>query len=108
MPERRYSKQFGIEWTPSAQDRQGQSRNKTAAVYAVQGVYLTMLILSRRAGESFLIGDNIRVTVLSARGNQVRIGIDAPKDTAVHREEVYQRMQQGLPPVDNTEEPQGS
>lgn len=54
-----------------------------------------MLILSRRAGESFLIGDNIRITVLSARGNQVRIGIDAPKDTAVHREEVYQRLQQG-------------
>lgn len=56
-----------------------------------------MLILSRRAGESFLIGDNIRVTVLSSRGNQVRIGIDAPKDTVVHREEVYQRMQQGQP-----------
>lgn len=54
-----------------------------------------MLILSRRAGESFLIGDNIRITVLSARGNQVRIGIDAPKETAVHREEVYQRLQQG-------------
>lgn len=67
-----------------------------------------MLILSRRAGESFLIGDNIRITVLSARGNQVRIGIDAPKDTPVHREEVYQRMQQGLSPVDNTAEPQDS
>jgi carbon storage regulator len=65
-----------------------------------------MLILSRRAGESFLIGDNIRITVLSARGNQVRIGIDAPKDTPVHREEVYQRMQQGLPPVDSATEPQ--
>lgn len=65
-----------------------------------------MLILSRRAGESFLIGDNIRITVLSARGNQVRIGIDAPKDTPVHREEVYQRMQQGLPPVDDAAEPQ--
>jgi len=53
-----------------------------------------MLILSRRAGESFLIGDNIRITVLSSRGNQVRIGIDAPKDTVVHREEVYLRMHQ--------------
>jgi len=63
-----------------------------------------MLILSRRAGESFLIGADIRVTVLSARGNQVRIGIDAPKETTVHREEVYQRMQQGLPPLDDTPE----
>jgi len=51
-----------------------------------------MLILSRRAGESFLIGDNIRVTVLNARGSQVRLGIDAPEDTAVHRKEVYERM----------------
>ncbi len=53
-----------------------------------------MLILSRRSGESFMIGDNVRVTVLNARGNQVRIGIDAPKDTTVHREEIYQRMVQ--------------
>jgi carbon storage regulator len=66
-----------------------------------------MLILSRRAGESFLIGDDIRVTVLSARGNQVRIG-DAPKETAVHREEVYQRMQKGLPPLDDKPESDGN
>jgi carbon storage regulator len=64
-----------------------------------------MLILSRRAGESFLIGDNIRVTVLSSRGNQVRIGIDAPKDTVVHREEVYLRMQQEQPEAPHPEAP---
>lgn len=55
-----------------------------------------MLILSRRPGESFMIGDNVRITVLNARGTQVRVGIDAPKDTPVHREEIYQRAQQGL------------
>lgn len=65
-----------------------------------------MLILSRRVGESFLIGDNVRITVLSARGSQVRIGIDAPKDTPVHREEIYQRLQQGqLPSTAERPEP---
>lgn len=54
-----------------------------------------MLILSRRTGESFMIGDDIRITVLNARGSQVRIGIDAPKDTPVHREEIYQSIQAG-------------
>lgn len=52
-----------------------------------------MLILSRRTGESFMIGDDIRITVLNARGSQIRIGIDAPKDTPVHREEIYQSIQ---------------
>jgi carbon storage regulator len=67
-----------------------------------------MLILSRRAGESFLIGDDIRITVLSARGSQVRVGIDAPKETAVHREEVYQRLQQGQPLPGDAPEPDGN
>lgn len=53
-----------------------------------------MLILSRRTGESFFIGDNVRVTVLGARGNQIRLGIDAPEETVVHRKEVYDRMLQ--------------
>jgi carbon storage regulator len=53
-----------------------------------------MLILTRRVGESLMIGDEVNVTVLGIRGNQVRIGVDAPKDVAVHREEIYDRIQQ--------------
>ena len=52
-----------------------------------------MLILTRRVGESLMIGDNVNVTVLGIRGNQVRIGVNAPKDVAVHREEIYDRIQ---------------
>ena len=52
-----------------------------------------MLILTRRVGESLMIGDDINVTVLSIRGNQVRIGVSAPKDVSVHREEIYERIQ---------------
>ncbi len=51
-----------------------------------------MLILTRRVGESLMIGDEINVTVLSIRGNQVRIGVNAPKDVSVHREEIYERI----------------
>lgn len=53
-----------------------------------------MLILTRRVGESIIVGDNVKVTVLGAKGTQVRVGIDAPKDVAVHREEIYERIQQ--------------
>ena len=52
-----------------------------------------MLILTRRVGESLMIGDEVNVTVLGIKGNQVRIGVNAPKDVAVHREEIYQRIQ---------------
>jgi carbon storage regulator len=52
-----------------------------------------MLILTRRVGESLIIGEDVVVNVLGVKGNQVRIGIDAPKDVSVHREEIYDRIQ---------------
>ena len=55
-----------------------------------------MLILTRRAGETLMIGEDVSVTVLGVKGNQVRIGINAPKDVAVHREEIYDRIQDDM------------
>ncbi len=61
-----------------------------------------MLILTRRVGETLMIGDEVTVTVLGVKGNQVRIGVNAPKTVAVHREEIFERIkheqEQGLPP----------
>ena len=51
-----------------------------------------MLILTRRIGETLMVGDDITVTVLGVKGNQVRIGVNAPRDLAVHRQEVYERI----------------
>jgi carbon storage regulator len=52
-----------------------------------------MLILTRRVGETLMVGDDVSVTVLGVKGNQVRIGVNAPKEVSVHREEIYQRIQ---------------
>lgn len=60
-----------------------------------------MLILTRRVGETLIIGDNVVITVLGVKGNQVRIGINAPKDVSIHREEIYNRIHQD--PDDATE-----
>lgn len=54
-----------------------------------------MLILTRRVGETLMIGDEMTVTVLGVKGNQVRLGVAAPKDVAVYREEIYERIQNG-------------
>lgn len=53
-----------------------------------------MLILTRRVGETLMVGDDVTVTVLGVKGNQVRIGVNAPKHVSVHREEIYMRIQQ--------------
>ncbi|NVJ99967.1 MAG: carbon storage regulator CsrA [Oceanospirillaceae bacterium] len=57
-----------------------------------------MLILTRRVGETLMVGDEVTVTVLGVKGNQVRIGVNAPKDVSVHREEIYLRIQQEAEP----------
>ena len=62
-----------------------------------------MLILTRRVGETLMVGDDVTVTVLGVKGNQVRIGVNAPKDVSVHREEIYQRIQREKADAGNQE-----
>jgi carbon storage regulator len=69
-----------------------------------------MLILTRRVGETVMIGDDVTITVLGVKGNQVRVGINAPKHVAVHREEIYERIkreQQGSE-TETTEQPKAA
>lgn len=61
-----------------------------------------MLILTRRIGETLMVGDEVSLTVLGVKGNQVRIGVNAPKHIAVHREEIYQRIQRENAPGGDT------
>ena len=63
-----------------------------------------MLILTRRVGETVMIGDDVTITVLGVKGNQVRVGINAPKHVAVHREEIYERIKREQQPEDVAEE----
>jgi carbon storage regulator len=60
-----------------------------------------MLILTRRVGETLMVGDEVSVTVLGVKGNQVRLGVNAPKDVAVHRKEIYERIKKEQDPVEN-------
>jgi carbon storage regulator len=70
-----------------------------------------MLILTRRVGETVMIGDDVTITVLGVKGNQVRVGINAPKSVAVHREEIYERIkreQQGGSQGQGAEKPKAA
>lgn len=62
-----------------------------------------MLILTRRVGETLMVGDDVTVTVLGVKGNQVRIGVNAPKEVAVHREEIYERIKRERSPDGSSE-----
>ncbi len=67
-----------------------------------------MLILTRRVGETLMIGDDITVTVLGVKGNQVRVGVNAPREIAVHREEIYERIQKERNGDSDSKPPPGS
>jgi carbon storage regulator len=66
-----------------------------------------MLILTRRVGETLIIGDDVVITILGVKGNQVRVGINAPKDVSIHREEIYNRIHQIQDSTDEFPDPKG-
>jgi len=67
-----------------------------------------MLILTRRVGETVMIGDDVTITVLGVKGNQVRVGINAPKHVAVHREEIYERIKREQQSDEVSEKPKAA
>ena len=69
---------------------------KRTELIQLTGKERTMLILTRRVGETVMIGNDVTVTVLGVKGNQVRVGVNAPKEVAVHREEIYERIKREL------------
>ena len=70
--------------------------------YALHQRKVRMLILTRRVGEKLVIGENVTITVLGVKGNQIRIGIDAPPEVQVHREEIFQRILKEREELDGT------
>ena len=70
--------------------------------YALHQGKVRMLILTRRVGEKLVIGENVVITVLGVKGNQIRIGIDAPPEVQVHREEIFQRILKEREELDGT------
>ncbi|OCG15662.1 carbon storage regulator [Gilliamella sp. Fer1-1] len=66
-----------------------------------------MLILTRRVGETLIIGDDVVITILGVKGNQVRIGINAPKEVSIHREEIYNKIHQSKETNDELSKPMG-